>query len=487
MRFAARFLVLCAAACSLLAARPSPQGLGPLLDRMRAANGGLFNAHIVSTSRHLVDGAPTILTTRVQDYRYRQEECTGSVCLGTYFDGERLFSVNINDTALPRSQAPEARVRALRILAMLAFLQPHFDGLIYDNGTTVFMGRRVRAIIVSDPVALPLRIFVDPQTGLVAGAQDLNRNETFVLRDYRRVGAFVLPFQIVLNGQPLETYVTRQVVSTPLAAPQGLHSQTVAGANPAVSLDPDSVSPLATCTLGTIKVACLIDSGNSAMSMSIELAEQLSLQPVGMLRVSGLGNYATEVVRAGPLRLGNEQFDPADYFVLSDIHKYGYDLVVGADVLASVPVTIDYKKHELYLDGKTAIASGGTSVPLMFQNFVPVVAVRLGGEQSALAVDTGDQSNINLGYEYYEQHPDLFQATKTRNVSGIGGESVELIGEIGSVSIGSITAEHQQIGTTKTLHGTADGHLGAGFLSKYRVVLDYAHQLMRLLPLPAMH
>ncbi|HET7814397.1 MAG TPA: hypothetical protein VFL13_08475 [Candidatus Baltobacteraceae bacterium] len=484
MKFAARFLVLCAVACSVLAARPAPQGLGPLLDRMRAVNGGLFNAHIVSTSRHLVDNAPAILTTHVQDFRYRQDQCTGSVCLGTYFDGERLFSVNINDTALPRSQAPEARVRALRILAMLAFLQPHFDGTIYDNGSTIFMGRRVRAVIVSDPVALPLRIFVDPQTGLVTGAQDLNREETYVMRDYRRVGTFVLPFQILLNGQPLETYITRQVVSGALGTPQGLRSQTVPGVNPAVSLDPDSVSPLGTCTLGTVKVSCLIDSGNSAMSMSVELAEQLNLPPVGMLRVSGLGNYATEVVHAGPLRVGNQQFDPANYFVLSDIHKYGYDLVVGADVLASLPVTIDYKKHEMYLDPKTAIASGGTSVPLAFQNFVPVVNVRLGGEQSALAVDTGDQSNINLGYDYYKQHPELFQATKTRSVSGVGGDSVELIGEIGSVSIGSITAEHQQIGTTETLHGTADGHLGAGFLSKYRVVLDYAHQLMRLLPIP---
>jgi len=189
------------------------------------------------------------------------------------------------------------------------------------------------------------------------------------------------------------------------------------------------------------------------------------------------------VVRAGPLRMGPVQFDAANYIVLSDIHRYGYDLVVGADVLAGMPVTIDYKHHELDFGDKSAAAAGGTSVTLAFENFVPVVSVTLGSETtSALAVDTGDQSNINLGYDYYRQHPDLFQATKSQNVSGVGGESVEMIGEIGSVKIGTLTAQHQQIGTTKTLHGTADGHLGAGFLSKYRVVLDYAHQLMRLLP-----
>jgi hypothetical protein len=67
-------------------------------------------------------------------------------------------------------------------------------------------------------------------------------------------------------------------------------------------------------------------------------------------------------------------------------------------------------------------------------------------------------------------------------VSGVGGHSTELIGEIARVRIGTLTAENQQIGTTQTLKGTANGHLGAGFLSKYRVTLDYAHQLLRLLP-----
>lgn len=451
---------------------------------MRAVNGGLWNAHMSSTSTHLVDGTPTLMDTEAQGLKYVLTQCSGRVCIGTYFDGERVYSVNINGTALPRSPAPETYLRALRILGTLEFLSPDFianGGRIDDGGWVVFDGKRCRRIDVSEPKAVPMIVFVDPQSGLVAGARDVNGDAVYEMRDYRRAGEFMLPFDIERNGAPLERYMTRKIVTTPLQIPHGLTA--IIDSVPAgMALDPQSTTPLGSCTIGGVTVRCLIDSGNSALSMSLELAEQLQLQPIGMMHIAGLGDYATEVVRAGPLQMGNVHFRDANYVVLSDIHRYGYDLVLGADVLASMPITIDYSKHALYF-GEAVADTDGTTIPLQFQNFVPVVNVRLDDTPAALAVDTGDQSNINLAYDYYEQHNTLFKATKSENVSGVGGSSQELIGEIPRVSIGTLTAESQQIGTTRILKGTANGHLGAGFLSKYRrVTLDYAHELLRLLP-----
>jgi hypothetical protein len=482
MNFAVRAAVLCALVMALSAPSPSP-GLSALLRHMREVNGGLSQAHIISTSPDVTDPSASVLRTDVQGLRFKLEECTGSVCLGTYFDGRRLYSVNINDTALPRSQTPEAYLRALRILGTLAFLAPDFTsngGHIYDGGIVTWNGKRLHKIFVNDSIATPMIVYVDPQTFLVYGAQDIDRNAAYLMRDYRRVGAFELPFEIDRNGVPLERYTSREIAPGDLQVPHGI-SAAASGAPAGMPLDPQSVTPLGTCVIQGVPVRCLIDSGNSAMSMSLELAERLGLQPVGMLHVAGLGDYATEVVRAGPLQMGNARFGQANYIVLSDIRRYGYDLVVGADVLASIPVTIDYVKHALYFGNQDPVVSG-TTVPLQFENFVPVVNVSLNDRATSLAIDTGDQSNINLGYDYYQHHPGLFRATKEENVSGVGGTSVELIGEIASVRIGTLTAENQQIGTTKTLKGTADGHIGAGFLSQYKVVLDYAHQRMRLLP-----
>jgi hypothetical protein len=491
MRFAATAAVLCALALPVGPAlsQPAASGAMPLpqlLARMRAVNGGLWNAHIVSTSPHELDGAAAILHTDVQGLRYVVTQCSGRVCVGTYFDGLHVFSVNINGTALPHPPpaGEEAFLRSLRILGTLDFLSPQFTssgGRIDDGGWTTFQGRRCRRIYVSETYAVPMEVFIDPQSGLVQGAADVNGDATYLMRDYRRVGAFQLPFEIDKNGTPIEHYITRKTVDDPFEPPHGLHafiSQTPAG----MALDPQSTTPQGTCSIGGQPVHCLIDTGNSALSMSLELAEQLRLDPIGMMHIAGLGQYATEVVRAGPLQLGNVRFGDANYVVLSDIHRFGYDLVIGADVLASMPITIDYARHALYFGGDTQADLAGTTVPLAFQNFVPVVSVTLGNVPAQLAVDTGDQSNINLGYEYYQQHPTLFHPTRRESVTGVGGQSIELIGEIGTVRIGTMTAENQQIGTTQTLRGTANGHLGAGFLSKYRVTLDYARKLLRLLP-----
>jgi hypothetical protein len=450
---------------------------------MRQINGGLWNVHMSSTSPRTVDGAPTLLDTQAQGLRYVLSQCSGRVCLGTYFDGEYLYSVNINGTALPRSPDPQPFLRALRIIGTLDFLSPSFTesgGRIDDGGWATFDGRRCRRIFVSESKAVPMEVFVDPQSALVTGARDVNGDATYFMRDYRRVGAFVLPYEIDRDGVPIERYIRRSIVTEPLQIPHGLTA--AIGANPAgMPIDPQSTTPLGTCTIANVQVRCLIDSGNSAMSMSLELAEQLHLPPIGMMHIAGLGDYATEVVRTGPLQMGNVRFGDANYVVLSDIHRFGYDLVLGADVLANMPVTIDYSRHALYF-GQTPADEQGTTVPLTFQNFVPVIDVRLDDVPAALAVDTGDQSNINLAYDYYQQHTSLFHATKSLPVTGVGGNSSELIGEIPDIQIGSLTAEDQQIGTTPLLKGTANGHLGAGFLSKYRITLDYAHKLLHLLP-----
>ncbi len=112
----------------------------------------------------------------------------------------------------------------------------------------------------------------------------------------------------------------------------------------------------------------------------------------------------------------------------------------------------------------------------------PSRALGLGGLQTDLAVDTGDESNVNLAYDYYEKHPGLFSVTTRRLVGGIGGSSVEMIGQIDNVTIGDYRTGPQRIGTTQNLHGTASGHLGAAFLAQFVAVFDYAAGELRLLP-----
>lgn len=480
--FAARSALLFALALTTLAAAPSPDFLH-LLDRMRAASGPVWSAHFVSISRLNLEGQTTLVSSESSGIPFVTRRCDGELCEGTYFDGTRLFGVDMNDTALQRSPDPEPYLRSLRMVASLSFLAPGFTargGRLIDEGTATYDGKRYRTLLTTDAHAIPLRLYVDPSDALLAIARDLGGNDIFEYRDYRHVDGFTVPFEILHNGGVLERYDDRTPVASPFHPPRGL-LPTFSGATPQdIPTDPAHVTPVVNCSIGGVAVRCLIDTGNSGLSVSSELAARLGAGVIGTYKVRGLGDYSTQVVHAGPLQVGNATFPPAYYVVLNDISRYGYDVVLGADFLAAGRVEIDADKHVMRL-GVSPVANALT-IPLSFENFVPVVDVRLGSVDARLAVDTGDESNINLAYDFYSKHESLFTITQRRLVSGVGGTSVELLGNIPGVTIGDYHTGPEAIGTTQTLQGTAYGHLGAAFLRQFVVQFDYSAGELHLTP-----
>lgn len=449
---------------------------------MRAAAGPVWNTHFVSISRLSFEGAVNTVSSDSDGVPFTVRRCNGELCDGSYFDGTHLYTVNVNDTALPQSPSPEPYLRSLRIVASLDFLSPSFasrGGRIEEGGTATLDGKKFRTIFVVDKDAIPMRIYIDPQSHLVRYARDLQGEDTFEYRDYRHVDGYAVPYEVLHNGSVLERYDDRTPVATPFRAPRGL-VPVFSGTPQPVSLDPMHVTPVFPCKIAGVAVHCLLDTGNSGISMSAELAAQLDAPVVGEHAVRGLGGYSTQVVRAGPLSIGNATFPEGYYIVLNDIHNYGYDVVIGTDVLAATNVRIDPAAHTIRFGA--APAPSPITVPLSFESFVPVVKVQLGSLETRLLVDTGDESNINLAYEFYTKHPTLFTITEQRTVSGIGAKSVELLGRIPQVTLGGYTTGPQTIGTTQTLAGTAFGHLGAAFLGQFDVDLDYSAAELHLVP-----
>jgi Aspartyl protease len=481
--FAGRMLAGCALVATLGAA---PSATVPrLLAAMRAAAGPVWSTHFVSISRISFNGAAAIVSTESLGVPFVVRRCVGELCDGSYFDGARLFRVDVNDAALPKSDQSEPYLRSLRLIASLEFLSPSFTrggGRVEDGGAATIGGKLYHTIFVVDPQAIPVRVYVDPETSLIRYARDINGDDTFEYRDYRRIEGYTLPFLIVHNGSILERYDDRTPVASAFSPPHGLLPQ-LDGDPRAVATDPAHVTPVFPCSVAGVAVRCLLDTGNSGISISSELAAQLDAPVVGEYDVRGLGDYSTQVVRAGPLRIGNATFGEAYYVVLGDVHSYGYDVVIGADVLASTTVALNSSAHTITFGVHPAASQ--ITVPLSFENFVPVVRVRLGNVETRLAVDTGDESNINLAYDFYSKHPSLFTITEQRSVAGVGGNSVELLGSIPQVQVGSYTMGPQTIGTTQTLKGTAFGHLGAAFLRQFDVQLDYNAGEIHLAPAAA--
>ena len=482
MSFAIRAGLLCALLAATLGATGNGLDAARLLERMRAAAGPVWDAHVVSVSRLASSGESAVVSSDNEGLRLAVRRCTGELCDGEYFDGERLYSVNINGTALPASPRSEPYLRALRLVASLGFLSPGFPargGRIGESGSRTYGGKTYDTIVVADAASVPLRLYVDPASALVRAARTLDGGDTFEYRDYRRVGAFTLPFEVLHDGAIYERYDDRAPVASAFHPPHG-PLPVFNGAPAQIATDPAAVTPIVDCELAGVPVRCLLDTGNSGLSISSELASRLGVPVVGSYRVRGLGGYATQVVRVGSLRVGNAAYPEAYYVVLNDLRRYGYDVVLGADIFASTAVEIDAAHHLVRL-GSTPDA-GAIDLPLSFENFVPVVGVSLAGVPAQLAVDTGDESNVNLGHDFYAKHSELFAVTTRRLVSGIGGNSVEAIGEIPQVGIGAYRTGPQRIGTTQTLAGTASGHLGAAFLDQFVAWFDYAAGRLHLLP-----
>lgn len=482
MSFAVRTGMLCAMALTLLGATGNGRDALHLLGQMRNAAGPVWNAHIVSVSRLTYGGGPAVVSTDSEGYRLRIGHCAGEICDGSFFDGRRLYAVDMNGTAVPLSRQTEPYLRSLRIVTSLEFLAPSFlrdGGTLGAFGNASLGGRTYRTFIVADRDSIPMRLFVDPATNLIRFAREFGGPDIFEFRSYRRIGTLTLPFEVLHDGKVFQRYDDRAVVSSAFTPPRGPQPQLSA---PVVTINTESnrIQPIVDCTIGGVPLRCLIDTGNSGLSLSSEIASRLGANVVGTYSVRGLGGYATHVVRAGPLRVGGATFPEAYYVVLDDLRRYGYDVVLGADIFGATNVEIDLAAHTVRFGARAN--DRAIAIPLAFEHYVPVARVELGGLQTDLAVDTGDESNVNLAYDYYEKHPNLFTVTTHRLVGGIGGSSVEMIGEIGNVTIGDYHTGPQRIGTTQNLQGTASGHLGAAFLAQFVAVFDYAAGELRLLP-----
>lgn len=498
MAFAKRFAMLFAvglAAVTPLRAQPAPvpETLTHLLARMRSQSGPVWNAHLTSISHLSRDGETVDLKSDTQGLRFASYECTGALCDGTYFDGERLYTINNNGTTLPASGDTDSLLRAERTIASFTFLAPDFiaqGGRIVDDGTTAISGVPYRTLLVSNGDAIPMLVYVDPKTASVQYMRDVNGDMTLEYRDYTEVGGrYELPMQVFRNGALLERYDRRDEVSTAFETPHG--PVPVFATRPSiVSTDPAQTTPVFACTLGGVATKCLLDTGNSGLSVSLELAEQLNAPTVGAFRVRGFGDYATEVVRMGALQIGSMTFPSANYVVLHDIAGLGYQVVVGADLFAATTVHLDNAAHRVVFGGP--VPQEGYSVPLVFDNFVPLVDVLLGTVPSQstptqttpaqLTLDTGDESTINLAFAFYQKYK-VFQPTSETPVSGVGGSSVELQGTIPFVQIGGYSIESPKIGTTPSLPSTELGHLGAGLLAHFNVTIDYAGGMLHFVPL----
>jgi len=473
------------AICRAAPAAAAPTSLERLLERVRTASGAPYAAHIVSLAHVALNDRSYELRVESEGYRSLVRRCRDAICDGEYFDGNRSFTVNMNDTALPSSLHPNDEARVVRAVATCAFADKEFGasgGSVTELPPVTRNGTAYRRLAVRIGEGATV-VLIDPATWFPVETVSPDGHTALQLRDYRRVDELMLPFEILRDNSPVERFESRRVLPDPLAPPRGL-SMTFAETARAIGMVPlaraSANQPVVNCTLAGVATTCLIDTGNSGLGISLELAEKLGLEATGEYEISGVGHYVTGVVNAGSLTVGGATLAPARYVVLHDLHDYGYDVVLGADALAHSRVSIDYPRRTVTFASPARGAA--PMIPLRFRNFLPFVGMQLGAIDVSLALDTGDESSINIPYDFYLEHTDLFQERGRYTVSGIGGSAEQIVGEIASARIATFEVVNQRVGTTRAPEATAGGHLGSCFLGHFALTLDYEHSSFGLEP-----
>ncbi|MGC8485088.1 MAG: aspartyl protease family protein [Candidatus Baltobacteraceae bacterium] len=465
MRFAVATLALLFALTASASARAN--SLGVLLERMRSAGGPIWSTHLDAVV-DISDGA--ILTRAHIDARGDRlilHRCLNDLCLGRYYHGSHADDLTLNGAPVPAPQLT-ATEPALLLALSHAFLRPGFRKA---GGALALLPSTRNAGYALEIEAPGIAPFI-ARIGADALIRRLEIGSTrYDFSDYRKLGALRVPARIERGGKTYLAFHHFQIESAPFVKPHPL-ALAFAAAPVVLPWRPRAKTPIVACSIDGRPLRCLIDSGNSGLSMTLSLAEQLHLQPTGTFEVQGIGDYLTELVSAPPLRIGAATLPRATYVVLSDLEGTRYDVILGTDFLAAASVTIDGPQRRVIVRPPNA-AKLADGIPVRFLALVPTVRATLATTPARLLVDTGDESTINLGTAFFHAHPTLFHVTENRSVRGVGGSSIEHLGRIAGITLGAIHLTNLSIGSTDGLHTAGDGHIGSGLLARFVVTFDY--------------
>jgi hypothetical protein len=460
-----------ALAAVLVPAAPRPATaadslLEALLAKSRAASGAPYRYHVISKSREDEDGHTYEVTTETEGLKYLARKCVRNLCTsGFYFDGERSFNTNFNDTALPLSARVDGLQLTLRAIASYAFTAPDFrakGGTVEARDSILRDGKQFGRIAVAPRLGALLEAVIDPDTGLVVGVISDERRLAFEFRDQRKVGdRITLPYAVYLNGAPIEKFDDRSIDPAPLAAPAGIVPQ-IAGGAAAIAMTRGD-APIVPCSIGGRSATCLFDTGNSGLAIGSELAGKLGLVPQTGGVIGAAGSAIAGVAKAPALSVGGATFPPAQYVVIAGLRTAGYDIVLGADAFANARISLDFERKVVTVAGAGGPVAGGST--LSFENFVPTLAVALGGVPADLSLDTGDASAVELAADWAAAHPNA------------AGDSV-------TVRLGADDVSHVHVVATKRLGAPDRGVIGSGLLQHFVTTFDYAHARIGLVPQP---
>jgi hypothetical protein len=343
-----------------------------------------------------------------------------------------------------------------------------------------------------------------------------SRIETIRYGDYRAVDGLILPFEIVTDNGDQPDAGDARIARYALDAPEAADALRRPAANPrdavirgwAVSayapfrLDPVSGFPIVEAWVnGRGPLLFILDTGgHDALTPAAATLLGLPLSGAGFSLGAGEGSTPTRYTKVAKLDLGEAEMTDQPFVVLdfdlgqalaADNRPAAISGIIGLELFERFTVTLDYAGGRLGLrrPGPAPIAGGA---PIRFTNDMPIVEASLDGRAGAFALDSGNNTEVILFKAWVEAKglPSWFDVTVDATASGVGGAVSFRQGRAGGLSLAGaarpalpvLLADDHAGGLSSRAEA---GNIGESVLSHYAVTFDYAHERVRLDPLPA--
>ena len=245
----------------------------------------------------------------------------------------------------------------------------------------------------------------------------------------------------------------------------------------------------------------VLDSGAGMTVLDSALATKLGLRVEGELEARGTGgNVGAGIVSGVTVKLAGMEIGPLSAAVI-DLAGVGkrvgrpLPLILGKELFHALVVDLDYPGSRIrFLDAASFRYDGpGRKVDLIpaEDGHKSLKLAIEGGEPVVVGLDTGQGGALSVYRHYADERGFLSgRPVSERRCGGVGGATTMKVATLRSVTIAGYELRNVPAAfQASDVRGAFDtkrqeGNLGAGILSRFRVVFDYSRSCLWLEPGP---
>jgi hypothetical protein len=238
----------------------------------------------------------------------------------------------------------------------------------------------------------------------------------------------------------------------------------------------------------------IFDTGASISVIDPQTAKALGLRAKGKLNLDATGGSVQSGL-IGPVSLSlatvtvfKQTLATIDLDAFAPLFGYKVDGIIGHDFINNFVIEIDYGAGlmSLYETSSYKYAGAGESIPIELVEKTPFVRGRIGLNgrepiEGKFEVDSGGTGILNLNTPFVNKHKMLETLTTQAQskLGGAGGSAAAVKARVPMVELGSLVVRNPLVVFAQGTEGSEskteyDGELGAGFLSRFKTILDYS-------------